>query len=363
VHVMLIDFNFFAYSTHLASALSELCEVTLMLPDQAPAHCATLLNPQVHLRWFHKSRIRYPSNLFMVRSLFKAITDAKPDVVHQVAWHPWFNLALPLFPRLPLVTTIHDASTHPGDYRKPFLSWQWHRASHIIVHAESIRHQMISTHGLDADRVVVIPHGALNFYRAWAEEEVLEQENFVLFFGRISEYKGLQFLIEAEPLISAQVPGVRIVIAGEGEPFDRYERMMVHRDRFIIHNYHIPDEQVASLFQQASVVVLPYVEASQSGVATIAFAFGKPVVATTVGGLPEMIQDGGTGYLVPPRDASRLAEAVVSLLKSPELRRKMGYRAHELAEAGLSWPAIAQQTLEVYQQAAAQGVRRWSWKS
>jgi glycosyltransferase involved in cell wall biosynthesis len=189
-----------------------------------------------------------------------------------------------------------------------------------------------------------------------------ERENFVLFFGRISEYKGLQYLIEAEPLISAQVPGVRIIIAGEGEPFDRYEEMMIHRDRFIVHNYRIPDEQVASLFQQASVVVLPYVEASQSGVAAVACAFGKPVVATAVGGIPELIEDGRTGYLVPPRDAGRLAEAVVGLLKNPELRREMGRHAHAKAGTDLSWPAIARQTLAVYEQTVAEGARSWSWR-
>jgi glycosyltransferase involved in cell wall biosynthesis len=155
------------------------------------------------------------------------------------------------------------------------------------------------------------------------------------------------------------VPDVRIVIAGEGEPFDRYERMMVHRDRFLVHNHRIADEQVASLFQRASVVALPYVEASQSGVAAVACAFGKPVVATAVGGIPEMIEDGRTGYLVPPRDPARLAEAVVGLLKNPGLRREMGCRARDMANNDLSWPAIASQTLGVYEKALAEGARSW----
>jgi alpha-maltose-1-phosphate synthase len=363
VHAMLIDFCFFAYTTHLASALAELCDVTLMLPDRAPAHYETMLSPRVQLRRFHMPRIRYPSNLFMVRSLFQAIDEVKPSLVHQLAWNPWFNLALPLLPRVPLVETIHDASRHPGDRPIPLHSWQWRRAARVIVHAETIRHQMVAEHSIDAGRIAVIPLGALGLYRAWAGDETAEQENLVLFFGRISEYKGLRYLIEAEPLISTQVPSMRIVIAGEGEPFSRYERMMIHRDRFIVYNHYIPDEQVASLFQQASVVVLPYLEASQSGVAAVACAFGKPVVATTVGGLPEMIDDGRTGCLVPPRDATRLAEAVVGLLKNSELRREMGCRARDKADANLSWPAIARQTLGVYEQAVSEGARGWSWKS
>jgi starch synthase len=359
MHAMLIDFIFFAYTTQLASALADLCDVTLMLPDRAPAQWEAVLSPRVHLRRFHMPRIRYPSNLRMVRSLFQSVAEVRPGVVHQLAWNPWFNLALPLFPRVPLVATIHDASRHPGDRPIPLHSWQWRRATRVIVHAKAIRQQMVTKHGLDAGRINVIPHGSLSFYRTWAEDEVAEQEDLVLFFGRISEYKGLHYLIEAEPLISAQVPGVRIVIAGEGEPFDRYERMMVHRDRFIVHNYRIPDEQVASLFQQASVVVLPYLEASQSGVAAVACAFGKPVVATAVGGIPEMIEDGRTGCLVPPRDPARLAEAVVSLLKNPELRREMGRRALDKADTDLSWSGIACQTMAVYEQAVAEGARGW----
>ena len=75
------------------------------------------------------------------------------------------------------------------------------------------------------------------------------------------------------------------------------------------------DEVRATLFQQASVVALPYIEASQSGVVPLAYMHMKPVVATTVGGLPEMVDDGRTGYLVPPRDEQALATAVVRLLR------------------------------------------------
>src|SRR5258707_15408817 len=137
---------------------------------------------------------------------------------------------------------------------------------------------------------------------------VQEDERLILFFGRIWEYKGLEYLIRAEPLISARVPNVRILIAGRGEDFSRYTEMMVHPDRFIVHNEYIPEERTAEYFRRASVVVLPYIEASQSGVIPLAYSAAKPVVATTVGGLPEMVEDGRTGYLVAPRDTTNLAD-------------------------------------------------------
>jgi starch synthase len=355
MHVVLIDFDFFAYSVQLANALSELCEVTLMLPDKASHFYSEAVKDQVDLRRFYMPRLRYPTNLIMVRSLFKTITKIRPQVVHQLAWHPWLNLALPLFPNVPLVTTIHDARLHPGDKESfaLFQSWQWRWATQVIVHAEGIKRQMVDELGIPEAKVHIIPIGSYDLYRAWLSDNIPEQTSTILFFGRIWEYKGLQYLIEAEPLITRQVPEARIVIAGQGEPFDKYEQLMVNKDHFIVHNCYIPDEMVARLFQGASVVVLPYVEASQSAVLSIAYAFGKPVVATTVGGIPEVVDQGETGYLVPPRDPHSLAQAIVALLQDHDLRKKMGRKALEKTESELSWSSIARKTLQVYQQALA----------
>ena len=88
----------------------------------------------------------------------------------------------------------------------------------------------------------------------------------ILFFGRIWEYKGLEYLIKAEPLITKEVLDAKIIIAGTGENFKKYEEMMVHRDKFIVYNYRTPYKEGEELFQRCSVVVLPYIEAPQSGV-------------------------------------------------------------------------------------------------
>jgi glycosyltransferase involved in cell wall biosynthesis len=174
-----------------------------------------------------------------------------------------------------------------------------------------------------------------------------------LFFGRIWGYKGLEYLIRAEPLITAQVPDAKIVIAGTGEDFDRYRQMMVHPDRFEVHNEYVTDAKRDELFGRASVVVLPYVEATQSGVVPVAYGYGKPVVATTVGGLPEVVEHGRTGLLVPPRNEAALAHAVVSLLSDPERAREMGRRGKEKLRQECSPQAVGQRTMEVYRAALA----------
>jgi glycosyltransferase involved in cell wall biosynthesis len=180
----------------------------------------------------------------------------------------------------------------------------------------------------------------------------------ILFFGRIWAYKGLEYLIRAEPLITAQVPDARIVIAGRGEDFARYRRMMIHPDKFIVHNEYIADDMLIRLFREASIVVLPYIDGTISGVVPIACTFGKPVVATTVGILPEMVDDGGTGLLVPPRDEGALAQAIVRLLSDGRLRDELGRNAKRKVEATFSPAAVARQTLRVYARAIESAASR-----
>ena len=361
MQIVLIDFHLYAYSIALANALAEHCDVTLMLPDNVPAPYRNALRPEVKHRQFHLWRRRYPLNLLAMASILGQINAINPQIVHVLSAYLWMDVTLPLLRRRPLVMTVHDAHIHPGDKESSRLghSLEWKCATQVSVHAEAIKQQLVADCGVAADKVHIVPHGTYDFYQRWARDGVKEQENTILFFGRIWDYKGLRYLIEAEPLITARVPNARIVIAGRGDDFAQYERMMVNRDRFVVLNERIPDEQVARLFQEASVVVCPYIEASQSGVLALANAFGKPVVATTVGGIPEMIAHGQTGLLVPPRDARCLAEAVVTLLQNPALRQAMRRHALHQSQTELSWATIAQRTMSVYSHALVAHAARY----
>jgi glycosyltransferase involved in cell wall biosynthesis len=219
----------------------------------------------------------------------------------------------------------------------------------MIVHAPQLKEALLARLPGPEDRVHVIPHVLCG--DDTAAPDVSEDDHTILFFGRIWPYKGLEYLIRAEPLITARVPDARIVIAGNGEPIDRYRSMMVHADRFAVHNEYVSDEERARLFRKASVVVLPYVEASQSGVIPVAYRYSKPVVATTVGGLPALVDQEQTGLLVPPRDHTRLAEAIIRLLEDPDLRHRLGASGKHKIETECSPDAVARQTMLVYQKA------------
>jgi glycosyltransferase involved in cell wall biosynthesis len=360
MHIALVEFStsLVSYSIQLANALGKLCQVTLMLPD-ASGDLVDLVDQQkVNLKLFRKPRMRQLINLNMIRGLRRQIQDMHPDVVHSTSWDIWGTPGLGMCFPIPTVVTVHDVERHPGEHGlwaipSAVYPWQWRWAKQIIVHATNSRQQLLNKYGCQADRVHVIPIGAYSFYTHWAVNNQPEKTNTLLFFGRIWGYKGLQYLIDAEPLISQAVPDVHIIIAGQGEPIEKYWRSMVNPDRFEIHDRFIPNDEVAAFFQQASLIILPYIEASQSAVVAIAYAFGKPIVATRVGGLPDVVQDGQTGLLVPPADARSLAQAIIRLLKDSGLRQQMGRNAKQFSEGELSWDKVAEKTLKVYQQVLA----------
>jgi glycosyltransferase involved in cell wall biosynthesis len=352
LRVALISHTFGEYCVQLANGLAQHAQVLLLLPTHVAAPHVAHLNDGVRLFRFQNPRFRQPILQFrMLRTLFQTIRDFTPDVIHYQGGHPWLDLALPCLRRYPLVLTIHDFKPHPGDrLSKKTPLWMEtfarHQADELIVHTRFVRDQVIGECPASAEGISVIPH--IQIGRDSLSTSIRDDGRVILFFGRIWPYKGLEYLIRAEPLITAHIPEAKILIAGQGENFSHYSQMMMHPDRFIVDNEFIPDERAADYFARASVVVLPYIEASQSGVVSLAYSAAKPVVATTVGGLPEMIEHGRTGYLIPPRDAAQLAEAVTRLLLDADLRHQMGINGRRKVEAECSPGVVARKTMEVY---------------
>lgn len=353
----LVSFDFGEYCVRLASGIAQDTDtkVHLFLPDYEAEPYLSVLSKSVEMRVFKKPRLRQPFRQFqMVSRLVKQIRQIHPDLIHLQLGHLWFNWALPLLGDLPLVLTIHDTSIHAGDAdsRKTpqwVLDRACYRAKQRIVHAPQVKESLLQRLHIPSHSVHVIPHICIG--SDGVPEMSFPEENLILFFGRIWEYKGLEYLIRAEPIITAKVPEAKIVVAGRGEDFDRYRRMMVHPDRFVIYNEYVSNEKRADLFHRASVVVLPYIEASQSGVIPIAYNFGKPVVATRVGGLPDMVDHGRTGFLVPPRDPDALAKALILLLRNGELRRQCGENGRRKINTECAPEVVARKTLSVYRNA------------
>jgi glycosyltransferase involved in cell wall biosynthesis len=349
--VAFISFEFMEYSVRLASAIAQSADVLLLLPKCDSAPYLQLLQGSVETEFFQKPRLRQAlQQARLATHLVRIVKDFKPDVIHFQSGHLWFSLALPMLGDTPLVVTVHDPCRHLGENSHAIVDWALDRACYQaqqrIVHAPQMKDLLVQRFGVGSDTVHVVPHILIGDNSILQDE--CEDENSILFFGRIWEYKGLEYLIKAEPLITARFPKATFVIAGTGEDFSRYRQMMVHRDRFVVHNEHVSDSKRAELFRRASMVVLPYVDASQSGVIPIAYRFGKAVVATNVGGLPAMVDHGHTGYLVPPRDSEALAEAIILLLENKEMRCQFGRNGRRKVNIEWAPEVVAEKTLAIY---------------
>jgi glycosyltransferase involved in cell wall biosynthesis len=359
--------RFLDYTIQLANALSQEQTVMLLFPGRKPAPDEDLatIDEKVHSHLLVTGRPRYhPANLLLLRDFLRKMNHYNPDVVHiQIGADMLYLVLLPFIKRYPLVTTFHDVKHHMGEessFTDFIRYWIRKYSDAIIVHGEKLKEQMVKEYHQAGEKVHAIHIGEHQVapFKKYEREDTKEDGNLALFFGRIWEYKGLEYLIGAEPVITRELPNARIVIAGAGEDFKRYEEMMGNRrDRFIIHNYRIPYKEGAELLQRCSVVVLPYIDASQSGVVPTAYGFKKPVVVTSVGSIPEIVEDGVTGLIVPPRDSEALAQAVIRLLKDEKLRRQMGENAYKKLKEDFSWDNIAQRTIEVYTK-AIQGRRK-----
>jgi glycosyltransferase involved in cell wall biosynthesis len=140
-----------------------------------------------------------------------------------------------------------------------------------------------------------------------------QDEPVLLFFGFVRRYKGLRNLIRALATVREQLPA-RLLVVGEfwedERPYRELVRQLGREDAVEFNNTYEPNEELAVYFSAADAVVLPYLEATQSGVAQIAFGFEKPVIATSVGGMAETIADGQTGLVIPPGDNAALSAAI-----------------------------------------------------
>ena len=332
------------YASQLTEALSKIGTVSIVVPENIQADFANDVNV---------IKISTPTKYFSLSTLnfyllLKAINKTKPDVVHITSMHPWLIFALPFLTKYPLLATIHDVRMHIGEWHPVWalsLKMLIKYADMLFVHGTWAMNMLVDD-GIPRNKISVIPHGDYSFFKKFGERNI-EETNSVLFFGRIGDYKGLEYLIESEQSIVDKVPNVKIIIAGEGD-FSKYYELISDSSHFEIYNKYIPEENVAELFKAAKVVVLPYVECTQSGIIPIAYAFGKPVVVTNVGALSEMVEDCVTGFVIPPRDSAALANAIVNILLDDDLRNRMGMEACRKMTDELSWDKIAGDTMKSY---------------
>lgn len=267
-----------------------------------------------------------------------------PEVVH--AHDRADPRALLLLPRRPIALTVHDPVSHPGQpvaslHKRWFLNGShnaWRGGAHtIVVHSERLRREVQLR---DGQRCVVVPHGLHTLERPLPPPAALA----VGFFGRLEPYKGLDVLAAAMPIVWAVRPDVALHVAGAGASV-----LPLDDSRVQLQRGYLPEAEVERFFEQLSLAVLPYTQASQTGAGSVAVGHGVPLIVSRLGGLPDLALD--RTYTFAPGDAAGLAGAIIAHIEDgAEVRGRV------LADVAgpHSWDAVAARSLELYEQMLSQ---------
>ncbi|MFI5273321.1 MAG: glycosyltransferase family 4 protein [Ktedonobacterales bacterium] len=273
-----------------------------------------------------------------------------------------------------IVLTVHNVVPHDAP---PAASAQWsavyRSADALIVHYRGAADELVAL-GVEPQRIEVIPLGnylPIAVLSGWSSTGEPAQEQarkllglaagvpLVLFFGLMRPYKGIEYLLEAFAAVRQRIPNAKLLLAGQavggyGRIAEQIARWGIGDSVTALPRY-LSLEDAGRCFAAADIVALPYVEGTQSAVVQLAYAFARPVVATSVGGIPEIVRDGATGRLIAPRDAQALAQALEQSLDDRTWCRAAGERGYAFARDEYGWDAIARQTTAVYRAASGSG--------
>lgn len=295
-------------------------------------------------------------NLKLIGKVIKFIKNNKFDIIHGDEIFSFYECLYYIFHKK-LVMTIHDPFPHSGEVsvRKSFfrnLSFKF--SSKLILLNKEQKISFIQKYKINQDKIFISQLGIYDTIHLFKNttniiNNTVDNQLNILFLGRISPYKGIEFLCEAMKQVKNEIPNSNLIIAGKGKlyfDFTPYKCSYIQ-----LKNEYISLEDMYSLLRHCHIVVCPYTDATQSGVVMTAYSMLKPVIVTNVGGLPEMCKNGITGYIVPPRDSNSLANAIINLLKDPnKLSSFSNNIQQEYIEGKSSWDSIANQYIECYKE-------------
>ncbi|MEM2870080.1 MAG: glycogen synthase [Thermoplasmata archaeon] len=287
------------------------------------------------------------------------------DIVHSHTWY--MNLAGALAKKLygiPAVATVH--SLEP---LRPWKAEQLGRGyelskwmeregllacDRVIAVSEGMKRDITRCYPIPPSKISVVHNGIdPRVFRPSQDMRVLKRcgvgRPYVLFVGRLTRQKGVQVLVEAS---RGFPPGTQTVLA-TGRPDEpgivaELAGLLKGRRDVVWLNRALDRRELVALYSSASVSVTPSLYEPFGLVVLEAMACGSPVVASRVGGIPEIVEDGRSGFLVPPGDSRALAEAVSRLLGDEELRERFARRARERVERRFTWDIAARKTLDIY---------------
>lgn len=259
-----------------------------------------------------------------------AIKKMNPDLIIIQWWHPYFSPCywmlcklLKNFKKLFICHNVFPHERFPMDrfFTKRVLS----NGNYFIVQSKQDESDLKSIKPDAIYKRTVHPTYNVFKYKDLSKSEgrqllnINETEKVLLFFGFVREYKGLKHLLKALPQVTANLDNIKLLVVGDFDGDKEQYTALIHNlniDSYVkIHDGYIPDLEVEKFFAASDLIVLPYESATQSGIVQIAYGFEKPVIVTNVGGLPEVVLDNQTGYVVEPKNSAALSSAIIRFFK------------------------------------------------
>jgi glycosyltransferase involved in cell wall biosynthesis len=326
-------------------ALAISAQAELQAELQALGLCTDVVDTYVDAAGFLRGFFRLPA---LARRLRRQAQGFRADVVVSVMTHLWTPLVAPRLHAagIPFVPFIHDALPHPGD---PGWLWDWRLERELDAATAAIALSDSVATALRARRphlpVHRLPLGAhLPAELLQAAPPSSSGMRFLL-FGRMRAYKGLDLLRDAWPLLRARYPEATLRVVGEGDP-EALAPGLGALPGVTLEPRWLTEAEIPPLIAAADVVVLPYREASQSGIVALAQALGVPVVATPIGGLAEQVRHGTDGVLATEVSPTALADAMARLCQPEELAR-LAEGARRAGESALDWDGTSRRLLDI----------------
>lgn len=279
------------------------------------------------------------------------------DIIH-VHW-PFPHILFGLFGKhtssAQIISSFHGAEIRWLKRKFPFLKHLFR----ILINKSccittNSRHTARELEGIVHKKIDIIPFSST----IGQSSDPISDEKEIIFVGRLVERKGVKYLIEAMAKIQNEIPH-HLYIIGDGPDHQELQQMV---DRFNLQNRitltgYINDDTLAERFKRCSFFVLPAVYDKKGdieglGVVLIeAMSYSKPVIASKAGGIPDIVQDGENGYLVPPGDVETLAKAMKKLASNDNLCRVMGKKAKQTVDEKFNWDTIVHHVMDLYKHA------------
>ena len=297
----------------------------------------------------HKQKF-HPANLILMIRLFFHFLKQKPDVIH-LTKPPYLTQKLLYLVKKKLVLTVHDTFQHTGytnrraerDRRLAFK-----KISKLVLLNNRQSSAFASYYHVPDSHIFI---NKLGMYSSILYVDPIPfhiGRPFILFFGQIVEYKGVEYLLEAMKIVHSRYPELMLVIAGGGKYYfdiEPYKKL----DYVKIINHYIGTRELAGMLRACEFVVCPYKDATQSGVIQTAFTLEVPMVVTNVGALSESVQHNKTGIVVKPCDANDLATGIMNLHSDKEKLNAMRNNIKKEWMKDMSWEPIADDYLKCYE--------------